>query len=146
MEIVQKCPFSQTYKINHRPYGHLSPKNVQHLNPWDEVHVDMIGPWKVIINNLKYQFKAVTCNDAITYLPEVILVENTKSKTVADTFEENWLSQYPRPRKCIRDNGNEFFCPEFTDMLSRNNITYIPTTVKNQQSNAVVERLPSPLT
>ena len=134
---VKGCSFCQKYKSLNRQYGHLPPKNVQHLEPWDEVHVDMIGPWKVTIN----QFKAVTCIDSVVNLPEVIPVENAKSKTEAEAFEDNWLSCYPRPRKCIHDNGSEFLGPEFLQMLTRNNIISVPTTVKNPQSNAIVERL-----
>ena len=114
----KKCSFYQKYKPINRQYGHLPPKNVQHLDPWDEVHVDMIEPWKAIINKFEYQFRAVTCIDSVVNIPEVIPVENTKSKTVADAFEDNWLSRYPRPRKCIHDNGNEFLGPEFLQMLS----------------------------
>ena len=141
MNVIKKCNYCQKYKIHHKPYGHLPPKNVSHIQPWDEVHVDMIGPWKVVINNFEYQFRAVTCIDAIINLPEVIPVENTKSKTVAHAFEDGWLSRYPRPRKCVHDNGNEFLGPEFLEMLAKNNIQSVPTTVKNPQSNSVVERL-----
>ena len=101
----------------------------------------MIGPWKAIVNNFEYQFRAVTCIDSIINLPEVIPVENAKSHTVANAFEDGCLSRYPRPRKCIHDNGNEFLSPEFMSMLAKNNIQSVPTTVKNPQSNAVVERL-----
>ena len=91
----------------------------------------MICQWKVVINNFEYQFRAVTCIDAIISLPEIIPVEDTKSRTVSQAFEDNWLSRYPRPRKCIHDNGNEFLGPEFQQMLSKNNIISVPTTVKN---------------
>ena len=43
--------------------------------------------------------------------------------------------------KCVHDNGNEFLGLEFLEMLSKNNIQSVPTTVKNPQSNAAVERL-----
>ena len=36
---------------------------------------------------------------------------------------------------------NEFLGPEFNQMLIKNNIQPVPTTVKNPQSNAIVERL-----
>ena len=101
----------------------------------------MIGPWKVIINSFEYQFRAVVCIDSIINLPEVIPVDNARSLTVANAFEDNWLSRYPKLRKCIHDNGNEFLGPEFLQMLSKNNIISVPTTVKNPQYNAVAERL-----
>ena len=131
MEVVRKCPYWQKCKTVHRQFGHLPPKNIQHHSPLDEVHVDMIGAWKVTINKFEYQFRAVTCIDAIINLPEVIPVENAKSQTVANTFEDHWLSPYPKPRKCVYDNGNEFLGSEFLQMLQRYNITSVPTTVKN---------------
>ena len=75
MDVLRKCDFCQRYKIHHKPYGHLPPKNVSHVHPWDEVHVDMIGPWKVIVNNFEYQFRAITCIVSIINMPEIIPVE-----------------------------------------------------------------------
>ena len=141
MKIIRKYEYFQKYKTHHKPYGHLPPKNVSQVQPWDEVPVDMIGPWKIIVNNFEYQFRAVTCIDSIINLPEVIRVDNAKSKTVANAFEDGWLSRYHKPRKYIHDNGNEFLGPEFMSMLAKNNIKSVPTTVKNPQSNDVVERL-----
>ena len=141
MEVVRKCPYCQKYKTVYQQFGHLPPKNIQYLSPWDEVHVDMTGPWKVTINKFEYQFRAVTCIYAIINLPGVIPADNAKSQTVTNAFEDHWLSRYPKPRKFVNDNGNEVLGPEFLQMLHRNNITSVPTTVKNPQSNAVVERL-----
>ena len=98
-------------------------------------------PWKSTINQFKYQFKAVTCIDAVVNLPEVIPVDNARSTTVANAFDYNWLSRHPRPRRCVHDNGNKFLGPEFLSMLKRNSISSVPTTVKNPQANAVVEQL-----
>ena len=140
-DVIKKCPFCQRHKTIHKHYVHLPLKNIEQMNPWDEVHVDMIGPWKVVINNFEYQFRAVTCIDAIIRLPEIIPVENAKSKTVAQAFEDHWLSRYPIPRRCIHDNGNEFLGPEFRQMLARNGIQSIPTTVKKTQATSMVERL-----
>ena len=122
MDVIRKYNFCQRYKIHHKPFGHLPPKNVSHVHPWDDVHVDMIGSWKVIVNNFEYQFRAVTCIDSIINMPEIIPVDNAKSNTVANAFEDGWLSRYPRPRKCIHNNGNEFLGPEFMQMLEKNNI------------------------
>ena len=77
----------------------------------------MRGPWKVTMNNFEYQFGAVTCIDAIIKLPEVIPVDNERSQTVSNAFEDHWLNRYSKPRKCIHDNGNEFIGPEFLPKL-----------------------------
>ena len=91
------------YKVNHCQYGLLPPKNTQHSNSLDKFNVDMIGPCKIIINNFEFQFRAVTCIDVVIYLPEVIPVDNAKSRTVVNTFKEDWLKQYPSPRICMAD-------------------------------------------
>ena len=101
----------------------------------------MIGPWRVSINQFEYEFRALTCIDSIIGLPEVIPVENATSSVVAQAFEDNWLSRYPAPSKCIHDNGNGFLGPAFSSMLRKNKIKSVPTTVKNPQSNATVEMM-----
>ena len=68
-------------------------------------------------------------------------MENATSILVSHTFGDGCLSRYPVPLRCLRDNRNEFLRPEFTCMLQRNKIKSIPTTVKNSQSSAIVERM-----
>ena len=140
-EFVKKCDFCQRYNEQTIKYGHVPPKQVKHLSPWEEISVDMIGPWKVTINNFEYQFRDRTCIDTIIGLPEIVPVENATSRTVASAFENNWLSRYPAPVRCLHDNGNEFLGPAFSLMLAKNRIKSIPTTVKNPLANAIVERI-----
>ena len=47
----------------------------------------------------------------------------------------------PVALQVIHDNGGEFIRHEFQDMLRQFRITAKPTTVKNPQSNAIVEQL-----
>ena len=53
-DVIRKYPLYQRHKVNHRQYNHLPPKNIKDLNPWDEVHADMVGPWKMVINKFEY--------------------------------------------------------------------------------------------
>ena len=121
--------------------GHAPPKQITHLNPLIEVYVDMICPWKVTINNFEYRFRALIFIGSIIGLPEAIPVDNATSQLVAQAFKDNWLSCYPDPLRCLHNNGNEFLGPTFTLMLQKNMIKSVPTTVKNPQSNAIVERI-----
>ena len=109
--------------------------------PREEVSADMIGPWRVTINNFEYHFRALICIYTIIGLLEVIPVDNATSTSVASAFENNWLSRYPSPVRCLHDNGNEFLGPAFSSMLTRNRIKSVPTTVKNPQSDSTVERM-----
>ena len=56
-------------------------------------------------------------------------------------FENNWLARYPRPSRCIHDNGGEFTGAAFLHMLHVNGIKDVTTTVKNPQAHAICERL-----
>jgi transposase InsO family protein len=56
-------------------------------------------------------------------------------------FENEWLSRYPRPLRCIHDSGSEFISMPFQHVLALNGIQDVPTTVANPQSNAINERL-----
>ena len=58
-------------------------------------------------------------------------------------FENNWLARYPRPSRCLHDNGGEFTGAASLHMLRANGIKDVTTTVKNPQANAICERLRS---
>jgi hypothetical protein len=44
-----KCKDCQRYKVADRGYGLLPEREVQ-IAPWEEVAIDLIGPWKVKVN------------------------------------------------------------------------------------------------
>ncbi len=85
--IVRLCPYCQRYNKQTQKYGHVPSKDVQHLQPWDEVCVDMKGPWKIIVCGTEYKFRALACIDSVICLPEIVPVHNATSKTVAEAFE-----------------------------------------------------------
>ena len=60
---------------------------------------------------------------------------------MATKFYELWRSRYPRPLRCIHDNGSEFISQEFQDTLTFYGVQSVSTTVKNPQANAIVERM-----
>ena len=46
-----QCPINcKQYKQLGQQYGHLPPWNAM-VAPWDEVAVDLIGPWKIKVKN-----------------------------------------------------------------------------------------------
>ena len=83
----------------------------------------------------------MACIDTIIGLPEVISVDNATSSSVVIAFEDNWLSRYPAPLRCLHENDNEFLGPSFSSMLFKNKIKSVSTTIKNHQVNAIVERM-----
>eukprot|EP00957_Ditylum_brightwellii_P134508 10254432-Ditylum_brightwellii.AAC.1 len=60
---------------------------------------------------------------------------------VVQQFENVWLARYPRPGKCIHDNGGEFIGAAFQEMLQRMGVEDAPTTSRNPQANSVCKRL-----
>ncbi|CAB9507058.1 Retrotransposon protein [Seminavis robusta] len=56
-------------------------------------------------------------------------------------LENQWLSRYPKPERCVYDQGGEFLGEDFQKVLRRHGLHPGGSTVKNPQSNAVCERL-----
>jgi transposase InsO family protein len=139
-EFVKSCDACQRFKLPGIQVGELPPKNLT-AQPWDEVSVDLIGPWKISIHGVEYEFLALTAVDPATTLAEIIRIENKTSAHVAMKFENEWLSRYPRPLRCVHDQGPEFMSLPFQHVLAVNGIKDVPTTVANPQANAVNERL-----
>ena len=127
-------------KQSNRSYGHLPPR-IAGLFPWETVAVDLIGPWKIKINRIELEFRALTCIDPVSNVVEAIRIKDKTSEHVAEQFANCWLSRYPRPLKCVHDNGGEFIGWNFQELLTRYGIKSKPTTVKNPQSNAACERM-----
>ena len=136
-----RCNDCQKNKQLGQGYGKL-PQRHAALLPWNEVAVDLIGPWKVPVGNDNHiEFNALTCIDPVTNLVEIIRIENKSAAHVSEQFENLWLSRYPRPNRCIHDNGGEFIGWEFQQKLQQHGIKDVPITSRNPQANAICERM-----
>ena len=82
-------------------YGLLPPRTLKTLNPFDTIHVDLIGPYE----DGHYGFTMI---DHATIWLEVGIQNDKTSLTKAENFECEWLCRYPRPVKVIHDLGTEF--------------------------------------
>jgi hypothetical protein len=109
--------------------------------PWADIAVDLIGPWKATIHGHDLSFQALTIIDTVTNYCELIRINNKSARHVALQLENAWLSRYPRPVRCLFDQGGEFIGHDFVRVLHNHGITPVPLTVKNPQSNAICERL-----
>ena len=72
----------------------------------------------------------------IVQLPE----GNKSSAQISQLFNNTWLCRYPRPKEVIFDNGSEFKM-HFSSLLKDYGVKPVPTSVKNPQANAAVERV-----
>ena len=91
----------------------------------------MIGPWNIKVGQQLFTLDALTMIDTDTNLTEACTIQQKTSQHVAMKFENTWLSRYPKPMRCIHDNGGEFIGHPLTD---------VPTTIKNPQANALIKQ------
>ena len=121
------------YKNQGPGYGQLPPREAN-LVPWNEVCIDLIGPWTIVVNGQVLEFKALTSIDPVTNIAELIRIENKTSKHVSEQFENSWLARYPRPNRCIHDNKGEFLGYDFQELLGKMGVQAVQTTVKESSS------------
>ncbi len=165
---VKSCRSCQVNKRHSQKYGHLPPKLVI-TTPWKALCVDLIGPYTLKgKDGLSIDFMCLTMIDPATSLFEIVEVptvtqERTvppagskkvtfdKNTKVADYFDKSsaqisnlvyktWFSRYPCCRYIIYDNGNEFKL-HFQSLCNTYGIKRKPTSVKNPQANAILERI-----
>ena len=164
-DFCKRCSVCQRGKKRKRKYGHLPPKNVDDLVPWETVHVDLIGPYSLTakqqlpdgsVQDKDFSLTCMTFVDPATgwfeiaEVPTYILHDDSKKDTrqhidktsarISQLFDQVWLSRYPRPKKVIFDNGSEFK-KNFVPLLQDFAIKPKPTSIKNPQSNSPVERI-----
>ncbi len=68
-------------------------------------------------------------------------MDDKTSDTISWRYAQCWLSCYPWPQQCIHDPGGEFTEEEFQILLKNCCIKDKCTSAKNQQANAVCERM-----
>lgn len=138
--IATRCDICQKEKSSGRGHGHLAPRAALRT-PWQEIAVDLIGPWSYTWQQYTVQFRALTVIDTCTNLVEIQRVDNKTSAHIAIQFQNCWLTRYPRPIRIIYDRGTEFTGYSFQRLLRNMHINGVPITSKNPQGNSIVERL-----
>ena len=89
--ICKNCKTCHKYKQHGLGQGQLSARQVT-AAPWEEVHVDLIGPWNVEVNGITMEFHALTCIDPVTNITELIRINRKTSQHTAMKFKNCWLS------------------------------------------------------
>ena len=70
---------------------------------------------------------------------KIVEIPNIQSVTCALLLDRTWFSRYPRSKRCIFDNGNEFLGKNFQEMLESYEVGTVPTTVKNLKQTMLKE-------
>jgi hypothetical protein len=116
-----KCKDCQKHKLSGRGYG-LLPKQEVRIAPWEEVTINLIGPWKVKVNGQQMEFDTLTCIDMALNLVKLICVDNKTAKRIRDKFTQSWLHQSPCPLQCLHNKGGEFIGQNFQWPLEIGNL------------------------
>jgi transposase InsO family protein len=82
----------------------------------------------------------MTIIDTSTRLIEIHAMRDGTSAEAAAIIDRYWFNKYPRPRRCVYDQGSEFKL-EFLELLDSYGVGHAPTTTRNPQANAVIERV-----
>ena len=68
-------------------------------------------------------------------------IKNKKPITIANIFDQTWLTRYPWPSAITYDKGTEFMT-KFTTMIKNDyGIEKNPASKRNPQANSVIERI-----
>lgn len=146
---VKTCATCQRQKsLGKKEYGTLPGRTDHWYAPWSKIHLDTVGPWSITINmcgkKVSKQIIALTVMEDTLRWFEMIPLSNMTARTAATALDQQWLCRYPRPEVVVYDNGNEFLGKEFQEMPKSYGIDeVIDTTVKNPNSNGLVERVHS---
>jgi hypothetical protein len=61
------------------------------MAPWEEVTINLIGPWKVKVNGQQVELNALTCIDKTSTLVKLIHIDNETANHIRDEFTQSWL-------------------------------------------------------
>ena len=133
------CKQCQLWKKKRKKYGELPNKDAE-ATPWDEVHVDLMGPFTVRTPKKTHKFLCFMAIDPATGWFECIQVPDSYAFTIMEAFNNVWLCRYPRPRLVRYDNGTEFKSV-FKEMCHNYGLKSKNTTTYNPRSNGIIERV-----
>ena len=127
--------------------------------PWRCVCADLIGPYTLKAEDgTVIDFMCLTMIDPATSWFEIVelplasvtvkrkdkeiteIVIDKSSAQISRLFNKLWLSRYPRAKYVIFDNGSEFKL-HFQELIRTFSLEQKPTTVRNPQANAILERI-----
>jgi hypothetical protein len=137
---VKNCHECQIGKKVRNKCGELPEKLVERPIAWNRVDVDLIGPLTIKTPSGKKELLALTIIDPSTGWFEVKDVEDKSAKESINTFDDVWLSRYPRPEYIGFDNGGEFK-NLFKELVNKYGIKKKNSTPFNRQSNGIIERV-----
>jgi hypothetical protein len=65
------------------------------MMPWQEISVDLIGPWKENMQGIQLTFHALAIIDTVSNDVELIRVNDKTAQHIGQQLSNAWLSRYP---------------------------------------------------
>jgi hypothetical protein len=136
---VKNCHECQIGKKVRKKYGELPEKLVERPIAWNRADVNILGPLTIKTPSGKQELLALTMIDPSTGWFEVKDVKDKSASESMKTFDDVWLSRYPRPEYIGFDNGGEYK-NVFEELVNNYAIKKKNSTPFNPQSNGIIER------
>jgi hypothetical protein len=104
---VKNCHECQIGKKVRKKYGDLPENLAERPIAWKRVDVDLIEPLIIKTSSGRKELLALSMIDPSTGCFEAKDVKDKSAKESMNTFDDVWLSRYPRPEYIGFDNGGE---------------------------------------
>lgn len=102
---TKNCQECVETKVSNRNFGKL-PLAKPEIIPFNTVCIDVIGPYNLPERGEeKY---ALTILDPVSRWLEIVPLRSKSSIEISEAFDTQWLCCYPRPSRCVHDQGKEF--------------------------------------
>jgi hypothetical protein len=164
---IKSCRSCQVNKRHSLRYGHVPPKLVI-TAPWRALYADLVGPYTLkgkdgssidsmcltMIDPATSWFKIVELPTLRVTVPKAgkgkkaTCLDYTKDAEIFDKPSAQfsnlvykcWFSRYPHCQYLIYNNGSEFKL-HFCALCMTYGVKCKPTSIKNPQANAILERI-----
>lgn len=129
---VSKCSVCVQYKSSQqRPAGLMTPHRVFN-KPFECVACDLIGPLPRSSKRFKYILVLI---DNFSKFTLVMPLRNATGRLICTAVEEHLFLIFGHPKLLISDNGTQFTCNEFKNLLSSYGVRHFYTANYHPQSN-----------
>lgn len=138
-KFIAGCADCQIRKgpINDKPPGGLQPIEIQDLQPFDMIGIDILGP---LSKTTSQNNNIIVCTDYVTRFAITKAIPSAKAEEIATFLVEQVISIHGVPRKILSDRGQVFRSEMVRELVKNMGSESIYTTSYHPQTNGLTER------